>query len=114
MPFLIFVVTFLGMILILLACYRDYEPLFYVGIVVTFVAFILALGSTVIGFGKDVDSISIETKDSIEKITVSYVDKDEANDNIIKIINSDDSISYYQIDNIETFYKKNKKLLTTY
>ena len=102
MPFLIFVVTFLGIILILLAD----EPLFYVGVGVTFIAFTLALYSTVIGFTKDVDSISIETKDSIEKITVSYVDKDEANDNIIKIINSDDSVSYYQIDNIETFYKE--------
>lgn len=106
MPFLIFVVTFLGMILILLAYDKGDEPLFYVGIVVTLVAFILALASTVMGFAKDVDSISIETKDSIEKITVSYVDKDEANDNIIKIINSDDSVSYYQIDNIETFYKE--------
>lgn len=106
MPFLIFVVTFLGMILILLAWDKGDEPLFDVGIVVTLVAFIIALVSTVIGIGKDVDSISIETKDSIEKITVSYVDKDEANDNIIKIINSDDSVSYYQIDNIETFYKE--------
>lgn len=106
MPFLIFVVTFLGMILILLAWDKGDEPLFYVGIVVTLVAFILALVSTIMGFTKDVDSISIETKDSIEKITVSYVDKDEANDNIIKIINSDDSVSYYQIDNIETFYKE--------
>lgn len=106
MPFLIFVVTFLGMILILLAWDKGDEPLFDVGIVVTLVAFIIALVSTVIGIGKDVDSISIETKDSIKKITVSYVDKDEANDNIIKIINSDDSVSYYQIDNIETFYKE--------
>lgn len=106
MPFLIFIVTFLGMILILLAWDKGDEFLFYVGIVVTLVAFILALVSTMMGFTKDVDSISIETKDSIEKITVSYVDKDEANDNIIKIINSDDSVSYYQIDNIETFYKE--------
>ena len=112
MSVLIFVVTFLGMILILLAWDKRNEPLFYVGIVVnvgivvTLVAFISALGSKVIDFAKDVDSISIETKDSIEKITVSYVDKDEANDNIIKIINSDDSVSYYQIDNIETFYKE--------
>ena len=106
MPVLIFVVTFLGMILILLAWDKEDEPLFYVGIVVTLVAFTLALISTIMRFTKDVNSISIETKDSIEKITVSYVDKDEANDNIIKIINSDDSVSYYQIDNIETFYKE--------
>jgi hypothetical protein len=106
MPFLIFVVTFLGMILILLAYDKGDEPLFYVGIVVTLVAFILALVSTMMGFTKDVDSISIETKDSIEKITISYINKDEANDNIIKIINSDDSVDYYQIDNIETFYKE--------
>ena len=106
MPLLIFVITFLGMLLIILAWDKEDEPLFYIGGVIILVAFGLALFNTVMGIAKDVDSISIETKDSIEKITVSYIDKDEANDNIIKIINSDDSVNYYQIDNIETFYKE--------